>query len=242
MIIDIPPPPTWFKARPLSEKPSRLSRNADPSIPGPPHWFNFNPAPSEPPRTTALDSAIDAALQFGVAVDDVLQLMPEAYALLVADRDMIEPARRRACQLTGLNARRCNQWEDSYRDWTTYPRFDTSARTVAIEHPELGWNPNDIDTPAACWELIKAGALPPLAKNGREVADMAAELVARGRNRCDIEFAEWSFAPSSFDDSPAGEMGPLAGEPVTGETYVDHSADCLLVQTSGIVSNEWDES
>lgn len=181
--------------------------------------------------TRITDAAEVAAKQYGVDVADVVALMPDAYAQLQAERELTEPARIRACYLTGLNARRCNSWEDSGFDHSTRPRFDCHARTVAWEHPELGLDPHNTDTPPAIWELIKRGPLQRLAKSSAEVADLAAQWAMRFNVHYD-EFTDWtdddldaiepdadcdcSFNPDEFDVPVAGEVDtdPVAGESV----------------------------
>lgn len=193
--------------------------------------------------TRIIDAAQIAADRYGVDVADVIALMPDAYNQLRAERDMIEPARIRACYLTGLNARRCNSWEDAGFDYSTRPRFDCHARTVAFEHPELGLDPHNTDTPPAIWELIKRGPLPRLTKSSAEVADLAAQWASRFNVHYD-EFTEWnddeldaiepdsdcdfSFNPDEFDAPVTGEVvtdtvseefpTPVSREPLTTST------------------------
>lgn len=191
--IDIPPRPDWLKKR----KPARDT------------W------------TRSHDSAIEFARLYDLSVDEIVDLMPAAYAQIMAFREMVDPARQTACRLTGLNSRRCNQWEDSGKDHSTRPGFDCAARTVVFEHPELGWNPDDTDTPARVWEMIKQGALAPLLHSGREVAQVAAGMIAnRVDPSDDIVFVEWiedtgdafddfggdaTFDPCDWTESPAME-------------------------------------
>ena len=115
--------------------------------------------------TRITETAKVAAEQYGVDVADVIALMPDAHCQLMAERELTEPARIRACYLTGLNAKRCNLWEDAGFDYSTRPGFDCHARTVAFEHPELGLDPRDDSASPAIWELIKRGPLPRLAKS-----------------------------------------------------------------------------
>lgn len=188
--------------------------------------------------TRVTDAAQIAADRYGVDVADVIALMPDAYNQLRAERDMIEPARIRACYITRLNAKRCDLWEDAGFDYSTRPRFDCHARTVAFEHPELGLDPHNTDTPPAIWELIKRGPLPRLTKSSAEVADLAAQWASRFNVHYN-EFTDWndddldaiepdadcdcSFNPDEFDNPVTGEVvtAPVSEEfptPVSRES------------------------
>lgn len=193
--------------------------------------------------TRITDAAQTAAEQYGVDVADVIALMADAYNQLSAERDMIEPARIRACYLTRLNAKRCDLWEDAGFDYSTRPRFDCHARTVAFEHPELGLDPNNTDTPPAIWELIKRGPLPRLTKSSVEVADLAAQWASRFNVHYD-EFTEWndddldaiepdadcdcSFNPDEFSDPLAAE---IVTDPVSEEFPTPVSRESLTEST-----------
>lgn len=199
-------------------------------IPPAPDWFHPLRGNSCCKWTRSHDSALVAARLFDVDVDSIVALMPDAYAQIMAEYELVEPGRKRACQLTRLNSRRCNQWEDAGKDHSTHPRFDCHARTVAIEHPELGFNPDDTDTPGLVWDLIKAGQATRILQSGPEVAELAATWIDHAKQTGPVEFAEWtdddctdddfadcdcSFDVSEFDSPVAGEVLP---DPVIGES------------------------
>jgi hypothetical protein len=85
-----------------------------------------------------------------------------------------ERAKDRARKLTGMNAGTLAKVENSYRDYSTVPGFDEAANVIAMEHPELGLDPDDSDTPAAIWELIREGKQEAPAMHSEEVAELAA--------------------------------------------------------------------
>ena len=181
--------------------------------------------------TRITESAQTAAEQYGVDVADVVALMADAHCQLMAERELTEPARIRACYITGLNAKRCNLWEDAGFDYSTRPGFDCHARTVAFEHPELGLDPRDDSASPAVWELIKRGPLPRLAKSSAEVAELAAQWASRFNSHY-TEFTEWSDDEFTDDDcsfNPDEFAEPLAVEivadTVAGEIVTDTVAE-----------------
>lgn len=207
-------------------------------IPPRPAWLPKR-KPQKSTWTRSHDSAIDFARQFDLSVDAIVELMPAAWAQLMAIRDQRTPARQTACRLTGLNARRCNQWEDSGKDHSTRPGFDCSARTVVFEHPELGLNPDDTDTPGEIWELIKSGADAPLLKSGPECAQLAAEWLKARHEPEEIEFAEWIDETGDADDSIDGDCSFNVDDfadpvPVETETAVPSSAMETDTRSEGI--------
>jgi hypothetical protein len=128
-------------------------------------------------RVLQYDAAKQAARLAGVAVHDVIKAMPEAYRFIKEQADLKERAKDRARMLTGLNAGVLAQIENSHRDYSSVPGFDEAAHAVAMEHPELGLDPDDTDTPAAVWELIREGKQDPPAMHSPEVAKLAAQWV-----------------------------------------------------------------
>jgi hypothetical protein len=175
-------------------------------IPPAPSWFR------KLTRTT--DAAEFAAERYGLNPDDVEALMPDAYAQLKHERDLWNNARKRACQMTGLNALRCNQWEDSGRDFSTRYGFDCSAREIADEHPELAIDRNSHDVPALIWELIKRGAPAPLLKSSPEVALLAAQWLwsASPAEETTDDDLDCSFNPEEWCDPVPVEAIPVMME------------------------------
>lgn len=128
-------------------------------------------------RVLQYDAAKQAARLAGVAVHDVIKAMPEAYRFIKEQAELKERAKDRARILTGLNAGVLAQIENSHRDYSSVPGFDEAAHAVAMEHPELGLDPDDTDTPAAVWDLIREGKQDPPAMHSPEVAKLAAQWV-----------------------------------------------------------------
>jgi hypothetical protein len=113
------------------------------------------------------------------AVEDVWAEERESTA------DIFE-ARRAARKRTGLTARRIGQWEDAGHDSSTWPRLDTTARSLAGEYPALGIGPgyssetgdDDSDPASALWELLRDRDERRKPRHDPDILRRAAELVA----------------------------------------------------------------
>ena len=79
--------------------------------------------------------------------------------------------------MTGLTPAKIGRIENAYRDHSTVFDFDTHARELAGMHPELGFDPEDQDTPAKAWELLKAGKIKKVSLE--QIAQFAADMVAK---------------------------------------------------------------
>ena len=151
----------------------------------------------------------------------------------------MEDARISAVKQTKLNSRRCWQWEESGRDYSTFPRFDETAQEIAIEFPELGCDPDSIDTPGYIWELIKAGKPEPLLQSSPKVAEFAAKLVYRTYGPLAEEITPEPVAEEILTHPVIGE--PLAEESFHAERLVadhDRTSD-TLVRTPDDVSPQF---
>jgi len=131
----------------------------------------------------------------GVSTADVLKLMPEARDFINQQNELRERAKDRARKLTGLNAGVLSQIENAHRDYSTVPGFDEAANAVAMEHPELGLDPDDSDTPAAIWELIREGKEDAPTLHSPEVAKLAADWLKASKSGKKVTPKE------EFDDS-----------------------------------------
>lgn len=156
------------------------------------------------PHVTAHMHAREEARMAGVATHDVLQNMIAAHRQRIEFHQSRETAKSRARDLAGKNAGNLAKIENSYRDHSSVPGFDTVARTVAMEHPELGLDPDDSDTAAAVWELIREGKSEEPKLHDRETARQAAEWVmhAKKSNRAiksDHDAKEYGDDDLSFD-------------------------------------------
>jgi hypothetical protein len=95
-------------------------------------------------------------------------------------------ARRRARQLTGLTHHRIRQWEESYRDYSTYPHLDVIAHGLAGELVDLGIGSDlftaggvdDTDYAGRLWELLRDKEEKSKPKHHPGILNRAAELVA----------------------------------------------------------------
>jgi phage gp29-like protein len=126
-------------------------------------------------------AAKEAAKLHGVSTADVLARMPDAHKMLVETVAQREAVKEHARRITGLNAGNLARIENTYRDHSTVPGFDSAARTIAIEHPELGLDPEGSDVEAAVWDLIREGRQDVPALHSREVAHEAALMLAESK-------------------------------------------------------------
>lgn len=157
------------------------------------------------------ESAEVAAREWNVDPAQVLAAMPDSYFYLKSEYGVMEDARVSAVKQTKLNSRRCWQWEESGRDYSTFPRFDETAQELAIEFPELGCDPDSIDTPGYIWELIKAGKPEPLLQSSPKVAEFAAKLVYR------------TYGPLAAEIEPEPVTEEILSPPVIGEPLAEES-------------------
>lgn len=179
-------------------------------------------------HVAALRSAKGAAKRYNVSTRQVLQVMPDAFQHLKEQLAHREAAKERARQITGLNAGVLARIENAHRDYSTVPKFDTAARSVAYEHPELGLDPDSADTAPAVWELIREGREELPDRNGSQVAEVAAQMIAasksRGRRKPEPQQQqndEWgdfdeqedaSFNPDDFPDDGDTSFDPASFE------------------------------
>ena len=116
----------------------------------------------------------DESEEWGGPSDDAIaEMKPHAHQFLVEQHESREKAKEQARRLTGLTAGTIARHENGYRDHSSIRGFDTAARNVAMENPELGLDPDAHETPAKVWELIREGYKKKPSINSREVADLA---------------------------------------------------------------------
>lgn len=158
-------------------------------------------------KKVAQHQAARAAAKIGVSVHSVLELMPEAHRHLTEVHQGREAAKETARKLTGLNAGQIAKLENTYHDHSTRVGFDTASRTIAVDHPELGFDPDSTDTPGKVWDLIREGKQDPPALHSREVAETAAEW-AKGSKpaKRSKKVSAWgdSLAEDWDDETPFG--------------------------------------
>jgi hypothetical protein len=98
----------------------------------------------------------------------------------------LHAARRAARKATGLTARRIQQWEESGRDFSLYPRLDEIARDLAGVYPILGMpngltagdGPDDTDHAGLLWDMLRDRAETVRPRHHPEILRRAAELVS----------------------------------------------------------------
>lgn len=103
-----------------------------------------------------------------------------------------EKAKQEIRQSTGYTAGVIRKMENEGLDYTSkdprFKNFDSLARTMAKEYPDLGIGggyssesgDDDTDYAAALWEILKEGKTPPPAKHDRDLLREAAEYVSSG--------------------------------------------------------------
>jgi hypothetical protein len=116
--------------------------------------------------------------QLAQAVDQVWQEERALYAESIK-------ARRQARQTTGLTAARINRWENSGRDYSSWPGLDDMAQELAGILPDLGIGPgysnvgyDDTDYAAHLWELLRDHDERAKPKHDPSILSRAADLVA----------------------------------------------------------------
>ncbi len=100
-----------------------------------------------------------------------------------AEHDAALSAARKA---TGLTAQRIDRWEDSGRDYSTWPALDDQARILAAEFPALGIgsgleqgaNHDTTDYAGRLWGLLRSGPRPTKRKDDPDVLRRAVKLAA----------------------------------------------------------------
>lgn len=135
-------------------------------------------------RVAMHQAAKSAARGTGVASHDVMRLMPEAHQHLAAMHESREAAKTELRKNIGMNAGDLARHENQYKDHSTVKNWDTAARDIAERYPDLGFDPDDTDTPAKVWDMLREGKKKHLALHDQDVADIAAEwLRSTGRPR-----------------------------------------------------------
>jgi len=150
-------------------------------------------------HVTAHAHAKDEARMAGVSTHDVLQNMSEAHKYRLEQHGQREHAKTRARQMTGMNAGNLAKFENTYKDYSTVPGFDTAARTIAMEHPELGLDPDGDETAPAVWELIREGKVEEPKLHDRETARQAAEWINQARRHHKVATKHDPIEDTSFN-------------------------------------------
>lgn len=201
---------------PESLDPACDARTTSIDIPPRPAWLKRKPT-----RTT--EAAERAAHKYGVTPADVLRMMPEALGIVRQQWDTIDRARRRARQLTGLDARIIASRENRYLDHSTACRFDETSRELAAEFPDLGFDPDGHDTPQRVWGFIRQGRQPMPVRHSDCVAELAAQWVYQWESGDYPDDAD-GFDPSEWDL-------PLAGEILTDDLTVTMETETTFEDT-----------
>ena len=122
-------------------------------------------------------------------------LMPAAHEYLLQkhkEREKQKASVRASTQVTPAKIR--DHEKNGERDHSTYPRWDESARSAALENPDLGLDPDAHDTPAKVWELIREGIKKQPSKNSPEVRQLASTWAKGPKPKVDhteYDDSEW---------------------------------------------------
>jgi len=113
-------------------------------------------------------------------------------------------AKRTARQATGLTMARISRWEDSYKDHSTWPGLDLTARQIASQFPQLGLGTGYVshtgydktDYAAQLWELMRDKRDRPRPRHDPDIVWQAAELVTSAGDAADHR--QLSFSVTRF--------------------------------------------
>jgi len=162
---------------------------------------------ASPNKVKQHEVAKQAAKGSGHSTANVLRAMSDAHEMSSADRQMFRPALDRLMKVTGATPAKARDWENvSYKDHSSWPDFDHWARVIAADHPELGMNKDDHDTPAKLWDLLREEGQRTAQDelHSPEIARAAVEMLGkpvRGRKSGRSDQSDTSFDPDSFGDT-----------------------------------------
>jgi len=126
-------------------------------------------------RVKQHQSALQASRKTGVSANKILGLMPDAHRFLSEQDGQREVAKAELRKNIGMNAGEMARHENNYKDHSTVKNWDTASRDIADRYPELGLHPEDSETPAKMWDILREGKKEHLALHDQSVADLAAE-------------------------------------------------------------------
>lgn len=132
------------------------------------------------------ESAKEASKTSGHKTSEILRVLPEAHELHNQDAALFKPALTRLTAMTKATPAAMRDWENKKGlDHSTWPNFDHWARVVAAEHPELGMDKEDHETPARLWEMLRTGGKGPNAveTHDPQVAKTAAEMLGSRKSK-----------------------------------------------------------
>lgn len=162
------------------------------------------------------ESAKQAAAGTGHSAASVLRALPDAHSLHVEQHSQLRPALNHAMKMTGLTPALARQWEDKYRDYSTWTRFDETSREIAGMYPELGMDPDAHDTPSRLWDLIRdSGARTAVVQpHSPEVARTAVEMLGAPQRRKtkSSDAAEPGSGDTSFDPDRFSRAAALSAQ------------------------------
>lgn len=117
------------------------------------------------PETAYGSTMLSEAAAFGVEPSLFAEAVDVVWRMQKTSREELCEGLEAARRATGLNRRRINQWEDSGKDYSSYPGLDDVARELAGQCPALGLGPgfalaggvDETNYAEPLWELLRDG-------------------------------------------------------------------------------------
>lgn len=128
-----------------------------------------------------LDAAADYQVDAFLLADAVDTVWHGDRNAVISQQSALSAARRD----TGLTAAVISRWEESGKDYSTYPDLDVKARELAGQYPELGIGSgyldgaghDDTDYAAALWDLLREGSRPVPPRHDPDLIRRAAAML-----------------------------------------------------------------
>ncbi|MFT5324200.1 MAG: hypothetical protein ACI8P0_002060 [Planctomycetaceae bacterium] len=127
------------------------------------------------------------ASAWGLDADDLAEAADTVWKIhRDAERAFFE-AKKEARRVSGLTTAKLNRWEDSYKDSSSWPRLDETARELAGRFPELGIGPgfemdasyDSYDYAGTLWEILREPEDRPKPKQHPDILSEAVDLSRR---------------------------------------------------------------
>lgn len=132
-------------------------------------------------------AVLSEADAWGLDADDLAEAADTVWKIHRETEQAFFEAKREARRVTGLTTAKLNRWEDSYKDSSSWPRLDETARELAANFPELGIGPgfesdasyDSHDYAGALWEILREPDDRPKPKHHPDIISESVELTRR---------------------------------------------------------------
>src|SRR5262249_52759163 len=149
-------------------------------------------------------AVLGTASEWGVDPHQLADAVDHLWRLERESTKEVHAARQAARKLTGLTARRLNQWEDAGYDSASFPGLDVDARTLAGRYPELGIGTgyrddtgyDDTDYAGRLWQVLRDHDERAKPRHDPGLLRQAAELVYAAPE--DISYRPMTFSAVRF--------------------------------------------